>query len=75
MSDLKKKLNALLALQNEYIKQVEDESPDHEESIKYYIELIDELKTQIKLQPIKFAKNIVLNKHFQSCLEAANGEG
>lgn len=73
MSELKKKLSALSALQNEYIKLVEEESPNHEESMKYYVELVDELKSHVKKQPIKFAESMIQNPHFQRCLEAANG--
>jgi hypothetical protein len=72
-SELKKNLASLLALQLEYVKLVEEESPDHVEAIGYYVELIEELKDAVRKNSIKYAKQMVFNKEFQQCLETPNG--
>ena len=71
--DLKKSLTALSALQNDYIKLVEEEDADCGEAIAYYSQLIDELKKSVKTESLKYARLIVTNPHFSNALEIENG--
>ena len=73
MSQLKKKLEALLALQDEYIQLVEEENPDCVEPLSYYTELLVELKKTVRKNSMKFARTIVQNECFQQCLSTPNG--
>lgn len=73
MSELKTNLSSLFALQNEYITLVEEENPECSETLKFYLELIDELKSSVKKNSIKYARSLVQNEHFQTCLESPNG--
>ena len=73
MSEIKKKLEALLALQDEYIQLVEEENPDCSEPLNYYAELLEELKTSVKKNSMKYARTIIQNEYFQHCLAAPNG--
>ena len=73
-AELKKKLNSLLTLQHHYVQLVEEEDPGHSETLNNYIDLIDNLKGQIKKSSIKFAKMILQNVDFFECLEAPNGK-
>ncbi len=73
LNELKKSLSALFALQKEYVQLVEEESPDHAEAIGYYIELLEELKTNIRNSPIKYAKALVVNHDFINCFDANIG--
>ena len=72
-SELRKNLSALFALQLEYVKLVEEESPDHKEAIGYYVELIEEFKSNVRNNTIKYAKVLVTNKDYLDCLEANIG--
>ena len=74
MSELKKKLEALLALQDEYIQLVEEENPDCVEPLSYYTELLVELKKTVRKNSMKFARTIVQNECFQQCLSTPNGK-
>ena len=73
-AELKKKLNSLLTLQHHYVQLVEEEDPGHSETLNNYIDLIDNLKGQMKKSSIKFAKILLQNVDFLECLEAPNGE-
>ena len=73
MSEIKKKLEALLALQDEYIQLVEEENPDCSEPLSYYTELLEELKISVKKNSMKYARTIIQNEYFQHCLAAPNG--
>ena len=73
MSELKKNLNSLLALQHIYIQLVEEENPDHVDTLRNYVKLIDHLKSQMKKNSIKFAKTLIQNIDFLECLEIPNG--
>ena len=73
MKELKQNLNSLLALQKEYIKLVEEESPDYSESLSYYTQLLEDLKKQVKIEPIEYAKTIAQNPDFQQCIQPPNG--
>ena len=73
MSDLKKKLEALLALQEEYIQLVEEENPDCSETAAYYTELLEELKKSVRKNSMKYARTIIQNEYFQQCLMTPNG--
>ena len=72
--DLKKKLEALLNLQDEYIQLVEEENPDCSDTAAYYTELLDELKKGVRKNSMKYAKTIIQNEHFQHCLATPNGK-
>jgi len=72
MSDLKKKLEALLALQEEYIQLVEEENPDCSETAAYYTELLEELKKSVRKNSMKYARTIIQNEYFQQCLMTPN---
>ena len=73
MSDLKKKLEALLALQEEYIQLVEEENPECSETAAYYTELLEELKKSVRKNSMKYARTIIQNEYFQKCLMTHNG--
>ena len=72
-SELKKSLNSLVALQNIYIQLVEEENPDHVETLSNYVSVIDSLKSQMKKSSIKFAKAMITNEDFIESLEIPNG--
>ena len=74
MGDLKEQLSALLALQDEYIKLVEEENPECSESLNYYNELIDELKKNVRKSSAKYARSILQNEDFHHCLASPNGK-
>ena len=73
-AELKKKINSLLTLQHHYVQLVEEEDPGHSETLNNYIDLIDNLKGQMKKSSIKFAKILLQNVDFLECLEAPNGK-
>ena len=66
-SELKKSLNSLVALQNIYIQLVEEENPDHAETLSNYV------KSHMKKTSIKFAKAMITNEDFIESLEIPNG--
>ena len=72
-SELRKSLNSLVALQNIYIQLVEEENPDHAETLSNYVSVIDSLKSQMKKSSIKFAKSMIINEDFLESLEIPNG--
>ena len=72
-SELRKSLNSLVALQNIYIQLVEEENPDHAETLSNYVSVIDSLKSQMKKSSIKFAKSMIINEDFLETLEIPNG--
>ena len=43
---IEKSLNSFVALQNIYIQLVEEENPDHAETLSNYVSVIDSLKSQ-----------------------------
>ena len=47
-AELKKKLSSLLTLQHHYVQLVEEEDEGHSETLNNYIDLIDNLKGQMK---------------------------
>ena len=65
-SELKKSLNSLVALQNIYIQLVEEENPDHAETLSNYV------KSHMKKTSIKFAKAMITNEDFIESLEIPN---
>ena len=73
MSEIKKKLEALIALQDEYIQLVEEENPDCLEPLSYYTEPLVELKKTVRKNSMKYARTIVQNECFQHCLSTPNG--
>ena len=73
-AELKKKLDSLLTLQHHYVQLVEEEDIGHSETLNNYIDLIDNLKGQMKKSSIKFAKILLQNVDFLECLEAPNGK-
>ena len=73
MSDLKEKLSALLALQDEYINLVEEENVECAESLIYYAELIEELKKNVRKNSAKYARSILQNENFHHCFSSPNG--
>ena len=72
-SELKKSLNSYVALQNIYIQLVEEENPDHAETLSNYVSVVDSLKSQMKKTSIKFAKAMITNEDFIESLEIPNG--
>ncbi len=72
--ELRTKLRSLLALQNEYIQLVEEESEEYAETLSYYIELLGELKQTVKRSSMKLARTLIQNEDFQHCLTSANGK-
>ena len=51
-AELKKKLSSLLTLQHHYVQLVEEEDEGHSETLNNYIDLIDNLKGQMKKSSI-----------------------
>ena len=62
-AELKKKLSSLLTLQHHYVQLVEEEDEGHSETLNNYIDLIDNLKGQMKKSSIKLFFNLDFYSH------------
>ena len=68
--DLERNLSALLSLKNDYLFQVEQENPDHGETLKFYNELLDDLSREASKLGLR---ELITNENFKHCLKELNG--
>ena len=72
--DINKIIAKLLSLKNEYLKQVEQEDPGHQETLILYTECIAATSNVLKENPMSaVAIEMMKNPDFQQCLEDING--
>ena len=71
--DINRIIAKLLSLKNEYLKQVEQEDPGHQETLLLYTECIEATSNNLKQNPMSVAIELIKNPDFQQCLEDING--
>ena len=66
--DVRNMSNAILALQQQYVKLVDERRAEHRDTLSQYEELCLEVAAKIQVSS-KYAKMLLVNKHFQEASE------
>lgn len=75
MASLKKYLQALVSLQQQYVQLVEEEDPDHMEALEGYMEVASTLKKRMKSASAgKHVLALLLSPDFHQALSTGNGK-
>ena len=73
MDILNRHIVKLLSLKNEYLSQVEQENPGHEEKLILYTECIAQIRNVLKDDPSLLPMELIKSQKFHQCLLDLNG--
>ena len=71
--DVNRMTQALVALQQQYVDLVEDESADSDECATFYLELCKEIQEKVQLTQ-KYARLLLISEHFLEAFTTLHGK-